>query len=214
MTALLGSEWIKTLLTASFGWLLGTLSQYLLARRARREAISCTLSDLLEIRHQLLAVDKALDEIRTVLPMPPEMETHFRVLLDQHVLPDSKELSKRYDESVTRISAVDPILGYRLRSKNLIGPFLQRLNALMIQDPRAAPFGRKMSRMLLPRVELALIDAIKSLSWKRGPITRWRTGKLLRAPQFPKEASELVDLIRKEVANQQSAGKPGEAAGP
>jgi hypothetical protein len=204
----LSYQWFAT---ALFGWALSSLSQYLLALRGRREAISKALSDLLEIRHQFLAVDRALDEIRKVVQIPPEMETQFRVILEQRVLPDSTVLSKRYDESVSLVSAMDPILGYRLRSKDLMGPLLQRLNALAVNDTQASALGQKMTKMLVPHVDVELVRSIKSLSWRRGPITRWRIGRVLNAAQFPKEVSELLGLIQEEAAKQRNVSQPGVA---
>jgi hypothetical protein len=85
------------------------------------------LSDLLEIRHQLNALDVTLDEMSKILPMTPELEVTLRGALQQFSLPDASKLSHRYDESVSLVSAVDPILGSELRSKDLVGPGLLRL---------------------------------------------------------------------------------------
>jgi hypothetical protein len=195
------AEWFKPLIAALFGWVLSSLSQYLLARRQRREAISRALSDLLEIRHQLIAVDATLKKIRETVPIPPEAEAQVGPFLEQF-LPNPEQLSRRYDESVSLIASVDPILAFSLRSKDLVRPTLQRLIAFMAQDVQAAIVGQTMKQALLPHVERELCRITKSLAWKRGPITRWRIGRVLKSPEYPKAASEVLQAVMQEVEKQ------------
>lgn len=203
------AEWFKPLLAALFGWLLSSLSQYFLGIRERRQAISKALSALLEIRHQLLALDLAIAEIGKIVPLPPQAEAHFRLVLEQIVVPNPSQVYKRYDECVSLIAAEDPILAFRLRSKDLARPLMQRLDTLMVQDGSAAAFGQKMTKMLLPHMEKDLNKAIRSLSWRRGPITRWRIGRILKAPRLPAEAADIIDAVRKEADKQKAAPPQG-----
>ncbi len=136
-----GAEWYKTLIAALFGWILSSLSQHLLVRRQRREAIKRALSDLLEIRHQLIASDAVFAKLREMIPIPPEAEAQFAPWIEQFVLPNADALSKRFDESVSLIASIDPILGFRLRSKDLMRPLLQRLAAVLSQNAQAAILG-------------------------------------------------------------------------
>jgi hypothetical protein len=193
------AEWFKPLTAALFGWVLSSLSQHLLARRQRREAINRALSDLLDIRHQLIALDATFKKLREIVLVPPEVEAQLGPILEQLLLPNPEQLSRRYDESVSLIASVDPILAFKLRSKDLLRPSLQRMNALMAQDVQAAIFGQKVKQAVLPHLARELCHVTKSLAWKLGPITRWRIGRALKPPAFHKDASAMMDIVRQEI---------------
>jgi hypothetical protein len=199
------ADWLKPLLAVLFGWGLNSVSQLLLGLSERREAVSKALSDLLEIRHQLLALDLAMVEIGKIVPLAPHLEAHFRLVLEQMIIPDPNQLYKRYDESVSLIAAVDPILAFRLRSKDLMRPLMKNIDALMAQDINAAPFGQKLTKMLLPHMEQQLNRALKSLAWRRGPITRWRVGRALQTLRFPADGVDFVAVVRQEMEKHQAA---------
>ena len=211
------ASWFKPLIAVLFGWALSSVSQYLLGLRERRQAVSKALSDLLEIRHQLLALDLAMVEIGKIIPLAPHLEAHFRLILEQMIIPNPNQLYKRYDESVSLIAAVDPILAFRLRSKDLARPLMQRLDTLTAQDINAAAFGQKLTKMLLPQMEKDLNRALKSLAWRRGPITRSRIGRALEMPRFSEEAAGIVALVQQEIEKQQQAASQagtGPSVGP
>jgi hypothetical protein len=100
-----------------------------------------------------------------ILPMTPELEVTLRGALQQFSVPDASKLSHRYDESVSLVSAVDPILGFELRSKDLVGPKLQQLNALLFQDMQAAVY----------RWQDNLIYCVLRITTERGP--KWARGR-------------------------------------
>jgi hypothetical protein len=210
------ADWIKTLLAAFFGWALSSLSQYVLVIRERRQAISKALSDLLELRFQLLVTESAFEQVRKIAPVPPQAEPQLRLILEQSILPDSTQISKRYDESVSLIAAVDPLLGYGLRSKDLVRPLLKKLtNLAAAQDIQALAFAQQLQKLLLPHMEQEFNRVIKHLAWRRGPITRWKVGRMLKKPlSLPeKPAQEIATMLRLVAEQQQSANEAGTAPG-
>ena len=72
------------------------------------------------LRHNLLGVKKVSDEVIRRLDMTPQDQPVFRNLLDS-ILPNLESLHKRYEKDVNVIASTEPLLGFRLRSKRLIG---------------------------------------------------------------------------------------------
>jgi hypothetical protein len=90
------SDWIKALFEVFFGWALSSLSRFVLAVGERQKAISKALSDLLEIRRQLLVVEAAFEHVRKVIPSTsPQEEAQLRGIMEQLLVPvDSVQLSR------------------------------------------------------------------------------------------------------------------------
>ncbi len=94
----------------------------------------------------------------------------MRVAFDS-ILPKWDELHLRYDQNVTTLAGLDPLLAYRLRSKDLIRSLLTLLHSLMGKDAQAAAvMGPIMRTRLLSQVEPILDKSILALSRKRSPL--------------------------------------------
>jgi hypothetical protein len=59
--------------------------------------------------------------------MPTEAKPYIRAAFEQF-FPADAGLAKRYSESVALVAATDPVLGYRLRSKDMVSPLLNQLS--------------------------------------------------------------------------------------
>jgi hypothetical protein len=99
------------------------------------------------------------------------------------LLPSNESLAKRYEESVNLVAGLNPILAYRLRSQDMVGPFLHQLRALALQDgPQGvALFGTMEDHLLLhltPYLERLIRELAKRHSWR----TRWETNRRLKEP--------------------------------
>jgi len=95
-------------------------------------------------------------------------------------LPDWRELHRRYDESVTFVSGVDPLLGFNLRSKDFIRPFFRSFHQLTSQHPQAAIVGQSVNEELLSLTESALSEAILRVSRRLSLLTWYRVRLILR----------------------------------
>jgi hypothetical protein len=205
--AIFSSEWFKAVVTLSLGWFLNSLTQYFQAIRQKREYLRRALSDLLEMRHLLIAPDAVLNQIKEMVPIPLELEPQVTKLFDQ-LLPNTEQLGKRYDETISLIASVDPLLAFRLRSKDMVRPMLQRLMALFGQQPASAAFAEHMRKTLIPLLEDELCECAKSIAWKIGPFTRWRVGQKLQKRGFSTEGIKAMKTLKVELERFKPAEGP------
>ena len=85
------------------------------------------------------------------------------------MLPKWDELHKRYDESVTTLAALDPLLAFQLRGqKDLVRPVMNMAHARMGQDPKAAALvGPIFQKNVTDRPEKVFVRAILKLKLQK-----------------------------------------------
>lgn len=171
------------LLGVVVGWILSQLGQWLLGRREERKAVARALADLLQIRHSLLVLSKAIESLSSQFSIPPEFQTTLKVLLTR-LLPEDGDIAKRYSESVSLVAACNPILGFRLRSQDNISPMLQRLRETAVADPNPVSGAvlAKLERDLLKHLNEHLEDLLRELASMHGMITGLRVRRQLKRP--------------------------------
>jgi hypothetical protein len=205
LLSLFSGDWLKSIISVALGWLLGQLSQYSLERRDRRKAISRALSDLLEIRHQFLGIEIAVGEIERIAELPPEVQAQLHTLV-HNLIPNGQRISERYDESVSLIASIDPLLGFELRSKDLVQPILSMLQGIVSRDPYAAAFWKPIHKMIVSDLEPDFDAAVRKLAWKRGLMTRLRVEKKLRKPrELPAKAKQVLTMIREQIEREKTS---------
>ncbi|MGA2280153.1 MAG: hypothetical protein ABSG80_07620 [Verrucomicrobiota bacterium] len=194
------------ILTLVLGWSLNSFTPIFEARRENRKALSKAIADLLEIRHRLLAEKVVMEQIKKMLPLTPVDERAIRNLILQ-VLPQANDLSKRFDETVTLIASVDPLLGFQLRSKDFItkiGGFFVNLEAKAGTPlPPFTEFESHISRMAIPHLN----EVILHLSWRHGLCTWLKVKNLLKknTGEVPKELESMMESMKVELQKQQAA---------
>lgn len=218
MNNLLGSEWFKSIATLVLGWLLSEIGHYLLARRERRKAISGALSNLLEIRHHFVSLEAAVTEIKKLIPkevLPANAELQLRVAIPQimqQFFPQWQEMaheaSGRYNESVTLVASIDPLLGYQLRSKDLAQHVFGILNSLFAQDAQVSQLWQQVNQSLFEDLASALDSYLKRLAWKISPITWWKTRRMLRDSELPEAAEKILGIVRQGMQQSVAQAQP------
>lgn len=173
------NDWFKGISGVVIGWVLNELGKYGTDRRERRKAISGALSDLLEIRHQFLAMENGFVQINSVIPMPPLVESQLRTMFQQK-LGNSERLRAHYNESVELVASIDPILGYQIRSKDMLQPLLDVLHGMAATDAEAANFFKSFSPEMLKHLQRDFDSALKHLALKHGLRTRWKVERILK----------------------------------
>jgi hypothetical protein len=214
MLPLLSNEWFKSMAAVAGGWVLSELSHYLVERRERRKAISRSLSDLLQIRHEFLLVDTVIREITKGLRVSPQEDLQLRIMFNTllpKLLPSwaasLKTLDERYNESVTLVSSLDPILGFQLRSKELARGMFPALHSIAAQDTQAAQALQLIGKSAFDEIRKEFDSVLKTLAWKLDPVKRWKVGKILRKGlTLPKGLDDLVQTTLKDL--QKSAAPP------
>lgn len=161
------------------GWSLNELSFHLRVRLEDRRSIGRALSELMEIRHELIALPKIMEVVRTKIPIPSEAGPQIRQALES-LLPYSEGLEKRYDAAVTSVSGAFPMLAFELRSKDALRPFLARMRVLLQSDAEAQLFWSKMEDRIVRHLTPALDRLILRLARRRGLRTWWDARSRLR----------------------------------
>src|SRR5437868_5677593 len=109
-----------SLVNVTFGFLLAQLGGWSTGRKERKRVVSQALSEALEVRNRLFAMEGMVDQITVLRGNVPEHEkANIRVFLNS-LLPKWEELHTRYESCVTTLAGIDPLLAYHLRSKDSV----------------------------------------------------------------------------------------------
>jgi len=200
-------EYWFPVLTLIAGWFLNELSCFFRLRREERKPFAIAMTDLLDIRHRLRAVSTTVGEIKKRFPMSPDNELVVRRFC-QDFIAQTETLQRRYNEAVTLIATVDPILAFRLRSKDEFPSLLQQLRPFLDTDVQTRPFvaqiEAKLSCAFLEYLEESIVQVAKAHSMR----TWWRIRKYLRKHQeMPKAFDEFVSLVQED-SQQPSESSP------
>jgi hypothetical protein len=188
---------LRAVLLVVVGFVLGQFNNYVTTRRERKKAISAALADLLEVRHQYVGVDVTINELAKLGNMPEHLKSQLRSLLDTF-LPSWDELHARYEESVTLLSGLDPLLAFELRSKDLLRPVTVKMHSLMGGDPVAASFVAPFLRSAFAdKVEPAFNASIRKLARSKGWVCWYQTCKTLkRRDGLPDDLKRLFEPVK------------------
>jgi hypothetical protein len=143
------------------------------------------------IRHQLIAIPVAIKEISGRIQMQPQDQTLLGCILSTWIPLDA--LITRFDEAVTLVAGMDPVLAFRMRSKDLGPVLLGRLRVLSLNDPTAASLWPKLEAQVVDQVVSDVKELIVKVAWTHGFKTWWKTPVRLRKP--PPLDPRFLDLI-------------------
>lgn len=197
VSELLHDEGLRAVALVVIGFVLGQFNNYFTTRKERKRAVSGALADLLEIRHQYLGVDLIIDELANLGSIPEHLKSQLRLVFDTF-LPSWGELHGRYEESVTLLAGLDPLLAFELRSKDLLRPVTMKMHSLMGSDPGAAsivaPF---LKTAFAEKVEPALDASIRRLARRKGWVCWYKTRKVLkRRDEYPNELKRIFEPVK------------------
>ena len=214
---LIHDEGLRAVLLVAVGFLLAQLNTFFGERRERKKAVSFALANLLEVRHQYVGMEQLITEIGNIVGVnvPEHEKSQMRVIFDS-MFPKWEELHSRYDQRVTTLATVLPLLAFQLRSKDFIRPILTFLHTHMGKDPQAAAvFGPILSSNLLSKVEPVLDESILALAIRKSPRCWYQTRRLLRKQKdVPNELQELLAPIKIAVEAQKQAATATQANAP
>ncbi len=205
---------IGTVLGTIIGWTLNQWTQVITLRRDRRKALGRTLSDLLEIRHLVLAVPTAIKAFAAVVSIPPEAELYMKTFFSGWLIPAGDSLAKRYEESVSVMAETNPVLSFRLRSKHLVFPWLDQLRRLTLQhgDKDAAALMAELETSITTEYRSVLEELIEDVASGYGRRARTEVKRLLARPEMVLPAGieeKLKEALLKAQKNQQQQPSAG-----
>lgn len=169
------------------GLISGELNRRFAVRADRKRHLGCLLSDLLEFRHRLFGIS---DIGKMVGAYVPGQEDQLLVAIPAvyEGLWTSGNIDQRYESAVSELAALDPVLAYELRSKNLSVTALPALAKMALQNPDSVPMTAQAFRMLGDLGASVLDEAILRVGKELDRKTHRRIRELLQnkreAPQF------------------------------
>ncbi len=191
---MLGQEYIA-LIGVVLGWALGEASRRIWARREEKRAIAQALAALLEIRHRVMAIPKALELVSSKWALPAGAEAALKGIVSRLFPPDQGPIP-RYSNAVALVAAQNPILGFCLNQQDAVLPFLDQLRAIVSTDPSAGPVWPKIETEFLAVITSHIETLIKQLAWRHGWWTRIRVDRLLnRKPELPEGFFRILEDV-------------------
>ncbi|WP_285412931.1 hypothetical protein [Variovorax sp. efr-133-TYG-130] len=170
------------------------VSTYFKDKKERRRIIAVALADLLEVRHHLVSKEMVVSAIRSKAGIQPGWLTQLRSAIDA-MAPLDTGIHQRYDAAISLLAGVDPVLAFKMRSKNLVPSILSKIRT---QTPEGADSA------LLDLAEVDLIGAVAptldlallTLSRKHSFSTARQVGSIIaRSTVLPPEVTKLLSYI-------------------
>jgi hypothetical protein len=157
--------------------------------------IARALSDLLEVRHHVVGIDVVMREIRTRVKVPEEAMPVLRSVIDT-LMPVEEGVHKRYDEAVSLLAGIDPLLAFNMRSKNTAPSFLAAIRELSVTSGATPSQIESLETMLRSAVTPALDSAVLELARHHSFLTNRRIKKLVaNAGQIPPELAAIFNDV-------------------
>lgn len=185
-------------ITLILGWALSELGSLLRLRHEDRRAAGPVLSDLFEIRQTIVALDAWKKEFATHFPIPAQAQLQLQNIV-LTLMPTSPNLAERFEEAVSTLALMDPILAFRLRGLPSIGPLPAQLRGLAALKQVDSEFWcgigePKMFAILIQPLEESILEVAKAHGWR----TWWQARRPLKRPtQSEAERAQISDLFTK-----------------
>jgi hypothetical protein len=176
------------------GLISGEMSRRLAARADRKKHLGGLLCDLLEIRFTTNATRAVTKAVASHIP---GADARVSVLVTSALQPfiDHTKLHEHYESAIVELAAIDPVLAYDLRSKNLIETIFKSLSQLPLQSPSTATVATQAFKLLDdvgPVFDQAILRVARELG--RGRLRQTRH-ILSKTQEMPTELTEFFSLI-------------------
>jgi len=190
-------EIILPIITLILGLFLNELSYIFRSSRENKKEVGLVISFLLDIRHQLNALKIILAELKKYFPQTPELEIQLRNIL-VNFFPQSDYFNQKFNESIDSVSKFNPLLGFRLRSKDQFIPIMQKLRNLSLADKSSTVLFNEMDNIISSKYVETIDEMLIELSKVHGIKTWFRMKKnLSKEYDITKEYEDIFSLISK-----------------
>lgn len=189
---------VGVLVGVAVTWGLNQMSALLRDRQERRKPIGRALADLLELRMQAFALRRFLQLCVAEYKLPHDALTEDSALAALTgpglLLGDTEELTKRYNAAVDLVAEVDPVLAFRMRSKDRLPWFLAQMQAMLPRDVLTAHglpnLPEEIGSELEDQFDEFVLELARLHSWRAARQVKRR----LQLPvEIPPELREMLD---------------------
>lgn len=177
------------------GWALTGLGGLFRSHSERKKAIATALADLLEVRHRVVGIDVVVKEVRERINAPPEAIPIVRNFLDS-VIPVDASLHDRYNNAVSVLAGVDPLLAFSMRSKNILPQVISSLRGLGIKSGTDLGQLEHMEGSVITTAVQVLNECVMELAEQHGYVTARNVRSFIaQQPEIPTEIAQLFDQV-------------------
>lgn len=183
------------LLGVLIGAILSGIGSFWRARVERKRTIALALADLLEVRHHVCGINVILKETNKRFNVPAEASLVLQTLIEQ-LSPINADVHKRYDNAVSLLAGIDPLLAFTLRSKNTLPNLLGSLKALGesagVSMNEIVQVENTLRHSLAPHLNEAVIE----LAGQHSLITKRRVTRLIaKSEELPAEVKAIFNQL-------------------
>lgn len=187
---------IMPLVGVLIGSILAGAGSVIRSRLERKRLIARALSELLEIRHQMIALDRVITLLASQLQIPAEAMPVIRGLISS-IAPMDSGVHQRYEEVVTLLSGEDPLLGFHLRARCSILTFIESIRTSGIEHGVEPEFiekiGSEVSSLIIPELNKVILLVGRKHSF----ITWWKLkGILNKSEEIPSNILSFMETMR------------------
>jgi hypothetical protein len=177
------------------------------ARKERRRLIAVSLTDLLEIRHRMIGFDLVLKHLRSEFQISKEYLPLLRNFFDT-LAPLDPDLDKRFNDAVSLLSGIDPIMSFTLRSKIELPKVLFALRNFATATTNGSGLAdfETFESLLRSSIAPSLNEAVISLANSHSIFTWFKVKALIkRSETLPPEAIHLFAQLKAQMQKYQSS---------
>ena len=175
------------------GSLLTGIGALISSRKNRKRAIGAALADLLEIRHRMVAFGSIIHNIKSISGIGPDQMPALRGHMDR-IIPIDTGLDERYSAALTLLAGMDPILAFKLRSKNDIPKVISNLRSMALASGSDLASFEDYETKLRAAVLPSLNSSVLSLAGEYSIFTKYKIHKLIKdSGKFSSEAQQFLD---------------------
>ncbi|CAI6073972.1 hypothetical protein [Cohnella sp. JJ-181] len=183
------------------GWILNETGQKYKKSKEEKKPLAKALSELLELRNTYQGV-QLLEDLRIKMSIPdlfwPVVRSVVLNTLLNNDVSGIKDLSQRYNDAVTAISEIDPLLGYKLRNNDVVPKLINHLG-LSLEGTEAEGEQFEMFSKYLDTLMMPLENSILLISKKYGFFYHLKIKKHLKEKKEDKPGFETVMNQMKEL---------------
>lgn len=194
---------------ASWGWddrwfRLGRIDPPLCHARNAKKAFSGLLCDLLELRHGIIGLREIGKTLTALLPgQADQLAVALPAIMEMVANPG--KLHEHYESAIVELAAIDPLLAFHLRSKNLVGA-LSPVSKHALQNPSAMPYTAQALKMFGEIGTAELDRAILRVAKEIGRRVHKKTRETLEAnSEMPEALRQILELVPGAIQAEQRA---------
>lgn len=186
---------ISPLIGVVIGGALTGIGSFLRERKEQKRVIARALTDLLEVRHHIVAIEIFLHELKTRVQIPEEAVPVLRTLVDT-LIPIDEQVHKRYDEAVSLLAGINPLLAFTMRAKNTLPSVLSAIRGFSAANGATPEQIESFESTILSATSPALDKAVLELANKHSFLTGRKIRKLVQIRnQIPAELEALINRV-------------------